>query len=142
MPGVGPGSDNPAVTTSTSASPAPGVFEEDQNQGNRIGVQLSNLTSTAVQTLGLQTTRTEGVVIQGVYPNAGAEMAGLRKGDIVLSADGVPTTQWPQLVAKIRMTPVGQTFNITYERDGTVQWVPVTVVPWCTATQVQCGVAR
>ncbi len=141
VPGVGSGSNNAAVTTTTSNSATQGVGE-DQNQGRRIGVKMQNLTPALAKSLQLQTTRTEGILIIGVFPNSGAEEAGLRKGDIVLGADGVPFSNYQQLQVKTGMTPIGERYQITFERDGAVQTVPIRVVPWCTATEAQCGIAR
>jgi PDZ domain-containing protein len=141
VPGMGSGSNSAVVTTTNSDSTTQGVGE-DQNQGHRIGVAIQNLTPELVKSLQLQTTRTEGILITGIFPNSGAEEAGLRKGDIVIGADGVPFSNNNQFKTKNMMTPIGQTYQISFERDGVVQTVPIRVVPWCTATEQQCGIAR
>lgn len=62
---------------------------------------------------------TEGVYIFGVIPNSPAEKAGLRKGDIVVAAEGIESSSesYYELLDSIR-GEAGTTVSITVLRDG------------------------
>jgi serine protease Do len=75
-----------------------------------------------VDGVGLHTKRNEGAVIAEVVPKSPAEKAGIRKGDLVIAADGAPIRSATQLRNKIGLTPVG-------ERNGSAQTIPVRVGP-------------
>ncbi|MDD5121927.1 MAG: trypsin-like peptidase domain-containing protein [Dehalococcoidales bacterium] len=60
----------------------------------------------------------QGVLIQGVTPDTGAEAGGLRAGDIITAIDGQPTTSVETLVWAIRSREIGQSVEITYHREG------------------------
>jgi len=59
-----------------------------------------------------------GVLIQGVTAGTGAEAAGLRVNDVILSVDGTSTLTVEELVWFIRSKDVGQTIEISYYRSG------------------------
>lgn len=56
-------------------------------------------------------------LLEQVMPDSPAEQAGLRSGDLIVSANGQPLAGWPELVAYIRARP-GEDLQIGYERDG------------------------
>jgi membrane-associated protease RseP (regulator of RpoE activity) len=132
--------DTTAPTTAADTS-AP-ANEDDQSQVGRIGVATQTLTPALARTLQPPATRTEGVLVTNVLPNTGAQEAGLRIGDILIGVDGVPLSTFQQLNTKTAMTPVGQTYQITFERAGIVQTVPVRVVACGLTMQLQCGTSR
>ena len=58
-------------------------------------------------------------VIEEVIPDSPAEAAGLRAGDRVLSADGVPMETWGDWVDHVRSRP-GVAIGLSFQRDGQV----------------------
>jgi len=56
-------------------------------------------------------------LIDEVVPDSPAEAAGLRRGDRVLTADGLPMETWGDWVDYVRARP-GETMTIGFERDG------------------------
>ncbi|KLT72881.1 zinc metalloprotease [Neisseria arctica] len=54
-----------------------------------------------------------------VAPNSPAERAGLKKGDVLLAADGRELSDWRDWVVLFRNSP-GKNLEITYGRDGAV----------------------
>ncbi|HHJ35286.1 MAG TPA: RIP metalloprotease RseP [Gammaproteobacteria bacterium] len=64
--------------------------------------------------------------IGGVVDKGAASNAGLQKGDIVLSVDGVVIDKWLSLVEAIRARP-NKAMDLMVLRDGTE--VPLTVIP-------------
>jgi len=71
----------------------------------------------------------EGAVIAEVIPSSPADAAGIRKGDLVVKADGVPIRSAAQLRNKVGLTPVGKTVELTVQRDGNLQNLEVAIGP-------------
>ena len=63
--------------------------------------------------------------IGSVIPGSPAEQAGLRAGDLVKAVDDQPVFTPEELMQAIQKR-AGQTFDITIERDGRLQTLPVT----------------
>jgi len=71
----------------------------------------------------------EGAVIAEVSQGSPAEIAGIRKGDVVVKADGVPIRSAAQLRNKVGLTPVGKSVQLTIRRNGNQQDVEVAIGP-------------
>ncbi len=56
-------------------------------------------------------------VIDKVLPDGAAARAGLKPGDLLISADNVPLTEWMQWVEYVRGHP-GKAIDLEIERDG------------------------
>ncbi len=69
----------------------------------------------------------EGVVITNVRPDAPADKAGLKSGDVIVAVDGAPIKSGNDLVGRISETPVGNTIRIRYNRNGKEAETAVTV---------------
>jgi len=65
-------------------------------------------------------------IIGKVLPDSAALAAGLRQGDLIVSADGTVMKDWMQWVDTVKKHP-GIAINLTIERDG-VQ-LPLTITP-------------
>ena len=64
--------------------------------------------------------------VSTVIPDSPAEKAGLRPGDVITSVNGVPVTQWYEMVAQIRVRP-GMETAVSWNRNG--QSHQVSIVP-------------
>ncbi len=64
-------------------------------------------------------------VFDEIVAGGAAEAAGLRPGDLLLSADGQPMPTWMDWVNYVRARP-GQPLEIEYQRDGELQRAVVT----------------
>ena len=130
--------DRQEVVHSVGApEPSNGAMIADQDEGETlgrigIGVRVADLTPNVIKSLELQTNRLQGLVITGVRPRSNAESTGLTKGDIILAVDGMPVSQFNDLLTKIEYTPINQNLTITFERGGVTQAVQVKVERWCT----------
>ena len=60
----------------------------------------------------------EGVRISRVQPGGGADRAGLKPGDVVVSIDAVPVTAPEQLIVAIRSRQPGDTVELGVQRGG------------------------
>jgi len=70
-----------------------------------------------------------GARIVEVAPGSSAAAAGLREGDIVFEADGVPIRSGTQLRNKIGLTPVGRTVQLAVRRNNATFIADVTIAP-------------
>ena len=68
-------------------------------------------------------------VIDSVTENFGAEAAGLQRGDVILSADGVDVYSNYDLLRARRAHIVGETITLTVQRDGQTLDVEVYLYP-------------
>jgi putative serine protease PepD len=68
-----------------------------------------------------------GALVQFVEPGSPADLAGLRRGDIIIVADGRDITGAEDLVAVVRSSNVGDTLEITLIRADTERDLTVTL---------------
>ena len=59
-----------------------------------------------------------GVFIQGVSMNSSASGAGLRRGDVIVSINGVQTNSIPELQEQVALFRPGDSITLEYYRDG------------------------
>jgi serine protease Do len=130
---------NTAISTQTGAYNGIGfaipsnmvrtVFESIVASGNvkrgALGVGIGPLDKDAADYFGYSSTN--GVVITEVYPNSGADKAGLKVGDIITSIDDKPTTDNHVLLNTIAKDQPGQTIKVGIFRDGKSKTVDVTL---------------
>jgi S1-C subfamily serine protease len=91
----------------------------------RIGVAIQDLTPDLAQTMS--TAHTTGAVIARVEPDSPAERAGLRTGDLVVAANGVPVRSGTQLRNVIGLSGVGSAVDLRIDRKGAEYSVAVNI---------------
>jgi Do/DeqQ family serine protease len=91
----------------------------------RIGVAIQDLTPDLAQ--AMNTTHTNGAVIAKVEPGSAADRAGLRTGDLVVAANGVPVHSGTQLRNAIGLTRIGDEVSLTIIRGSSERSVGVKV---------------
>ena len=70
---------------------------------------------------GLGLARPEGVLIAQVYPRSPAALAGIRRGDVVISIDGFDVADANSLRYRMATRRPGDTASVRYWRDGVVR---------------------
>jgi putative serine protease PepD len=68
-----------------------------------------------------------GVEVIEVTPGSGAEAAGIRLGDVIVSVDGAPVTQFEELAGPVLAHPPGDVVEVVIMRSGQTQTVAVTL---------------
>ena len=91
----------------------------------RIGVAIQDLTPDLARSMS--TSHTTGAVIARVEPSSPAERAGLRSGDLVVSANGVPVRSGTQLRNVIGLSGVGSAVDLRIDRRGSEYSVAVNI---------------
>src|SRR4051812_21751041 len=91
----------------------------------RIGVAIQDLTPDLAQ--AMSTSHTTGAVIARVDAGSPAERAGLRSGDLVVSANGVPVRSGTQLRNVIGLSGVGSAVDLRVDRRGSEYTIAVNI---------------
>jgi Do/DeqQ family serine protease len=91
----------------------------------RIGVTIQDLTPDLAQ--AMNTKHTNGAVIAKVEPGSPADRAGLKAGDLVVSANNVPVRSGTQLRNTIGLTRIGDDVKLTVDRGGSERGLSVRV---------------
>ncbi|MCT4541894.1 Do family serine endopeptidase [Pseudomonas aeruginosa] len=86
-----------------------------------LGLESQNLTPQLAQSLGLSETR--GALVTRVLPGSGAAAAGLKPGDLVVSANGQRVDSAQALHNIEGLQAVGSTLTLDIRRDGKAQQV-------------------
>jgi serine protease Do len=81
-----------------------------------IGALMQNITPNLAEGLGLS--RSWGVIVSDVVPDAPAAAAGLKIGDIIVSADDRPTDTLPALTAALYLHPLDEVLKLVVQRGA------------------------
>jgi Do/DeqQ family serine protease len=91
----------------------------------QLGIFVAKVTSDVASTLKLK--EAKGVVVLQVQPGGPAERAGLRKGDVITTYNGVAVNDPNAFRNQVARTPPGTEVTITILRDGREQQVRATL---------------
>jgi S1-C subfamily serine protease len=93
-----------------------------------LGVGGASLASVKAENLeSLAPPAGKGVLINNVYPDTPAALAGLKVGDVVLTLNGDPVESVDHLMTYIGMQPAGKTIEFGVWRDKELQKINVTL---------------
>ena len=68
-----------------------------------------------------------GATVADVTSGGAAAAAGIQKGDVITSFNGIAITDATDLTAQVRVLPAGATAQVTYLRGGNPTTVTVTL---------------
>jgi len=104
-----------------------------------LGVLLANFTADDAARLGVPVM--QGVRLSGVVPGLGAESAGLRQDDVIISVDGLSTADVVSLRSALSSRLAGDSVTIEFYRGGVLHRMPMTLsgrkMPAIPATTVE-----
>jgi serine protease Do len=91
------------------------VIRDGRVSRSAIGIQfLPKISPVALKGMGLD----HGVIVDGVKAGGPSEKAGLKKDDIIVAINGKPVKDDDDLMARVSDTPVGETLDLSVDRDG------------------------
>ena len=79
-----------------------------------LGVFIDEMTSELAEELGLSSI--EGIYINRVIPKSSADDAGISKGDVIISINGMKTRTWPEMQEQLGRYRPGQKVELEYIR--------------------------
>lgn len=89
-----------------------------------LGISVQELTPEMMEHFKVK--EKEGVLVGQVYPNTGAEKAGLASGDIIKAVDDKAVVSVNELVKEVQKKKVGQKLKLSIVRDGKPMTIEVT----------------
>ena len=107
-----------AVPSNTAKNVIEQIREHGHVTRGWLGVAIQSITPTIAKSLGMDPDQPIGALVASVTPNSPAAKAGIKPGDVILSAEGrqIKTVhELPRLVAKAQ---IGQKFDLQVRRDG------------------------
>jgi serine protease Do len=83
-----------------------------------LGVAIQSITPAIAKSLGLNADQPGGALVATVTPNSPAAKAGLKQGDVIVSANGEPIKNVNDLPRRVAMMQPGQKLELGVRRGG------------------------
>src|SRR5207253_6468670 len=107
-----------AVPSSTAKDIVAQLREHGHVTRGWLGVAVQSITSAIAKSLGLDPDQPRGALVATVTPNSPAAKAGIKQGDVILSANGHPIKTVHDLPRMVAAMPVGQKLDLAIRRGG------------------------
>lgn len=101
------------------------IMEFGNVQNGILGISGGSLNSAFSEQLGVNDT--EGIYVDSVVEESGAEIAGIKKGDIIKEIDNVKVSKFADLTGHIGAKRVGDIVSVKISRDGSLKEINVTL---------------
>jgi Do/DeqQ family serine protease len=101
------------------------IMEYGNVQNGILGITGGALNSGIAEKIGVEDT--QGVYIDSVVEDSGAEKAGLKKGDIIKEIDNIKVLNFSDLTGHLSAKRPNDVVNLIISRDGTLKTVAVTL---------------
>jgi serine protease Do len=112
----------------------PGAAGAAESGGGFIGLQVQGVNASATAALGLDTAK--GVLVRDVAAGGAADLAGIRRGDLILKLGGEDIDSFERLLQVINKTAPDQVVPATVFRAGKTIELSMKVGPWPPARKV------
>ncbi len=114
-----------AVPSNIARKVVEDILEYGDVQKGLLGISILNPRSQQARNLNLN--EIEGVYIGSILEDSGAEKAGLKEGDIIKQVDRVKVKRFSDLTGYIDSKRPSDVVNVTFERNGELKTLPVTL---------------
>ncbi|NNC50231.1 MAG: PDZ domain-containing protein, partial [Flaviramulus sp.] len=101
------------------------IMEYGNVQNGILGINGGALNSAFSEKLGVRDT--EGIYVDSVIEDSGAEKAGIKKGDIIKEIDNIKVSRFADLTGHIGARRAGDIVNLTISKNGKLKTVSVTL---------------
>jgi Do/DeqQ family serine protease len=102
------------------------IMEFGDVQQAILGITGANLNSKRADELGIDDT--EGVYVGSVEKNGGADLGGIKKGDIIKQLDGLQVAKFADLTGYLGSKRPNDIIEVTVLRNGSQKIIPVTLI--------------
>ena len=107
-----------AVPSNTANSVVAQLKESGRVTRGWLGVAIQGITPAIAKSLGMNPDEPTGALVATVTPNSPAAKAGLKPGDVIISANGKPVKTVHDLPRLVASTPPDQKVEMEVRRDG------------------------
>src|SRR5438270_6043784 len=107
-----------AVPSNTAKSVVAQLRESGHVTRGWLGVAIQSITPAIAKSLGMNPDEPTGALVATVTPNSPAAKAGLKPGDVILSANGKPVNAVHDLPRQVASMPPGQKLELSVRRGG------------------------
>lgn len=101
------------------------IMEYGNVQNGILGIKGGTLNSSVAEEIGVDDT--QGVYVDSVVEDSGAEKAGLKKGDIIKEIDNITISKFSDLTGHLSAKRPNDVVKLTISREGKLKTVPVTL---------------
>lgn len=99
------------------------IIEYGSYQRGYLGINISDLDNERANELGLSIT--QGVIVENLVNGSAAEFAGILPNDVIVGVQGRTVNTVPELQELVGRAKVGETLQLTINRNGNTQKIPV-----------------
>jgi len=115
-----------AVPSNIARKVVEDILEYGNVQRAVLGIQVMNSNSTQAKVQGVD--KIQGVYVAEIEKGSGADLSGIKKGDIIKKLDNIAITTFSELSGYLGSKRPKDVVNVTIERNGNEQIIPVTLV--------------
>lgn len=115
-----------AVPSNITRKVVEDILEFGNVQRAILGIQVLNSNSNQAKELGVD--KIQGVYIADVEKGSGADLGGIKQGDIIKKLDEITITKFSDLSGYLSTKRPNEIVNVTIERKGVEKIIPVTLV--------------
>lgn len=116
-----------AIPVNIAASIMEQILEFGEVRRGLLGVSISNLSAETAEAFGIESENLQGALVQEVFPDSAADVAGIEAGDVIIAIDGKPVADASELRNTIGLKRTGDKVSVQLIRGGKKRAVQATL---------------